>query len=106
MLKKIKRVIIKDPCLRNLRYNLRVILIHMFRDQESVIKALWLGAEGEKQIELLRELEKFRQSFKKSICQCSICSVNNNDMVYFPRQKEWVCVECVDNDLVLREYYY
>jgi len=106
MLKKIKRVIIKNPCLRNLRYNLRVILIHFFHDQEAALEAFWLGAEGEEQIKLLRQLEGFRRILKKSICRCSLCGVTYNDMVYFPRQKEWVCVECVDNDLVLKEYYY
>ena len=106
MLKKITRVEIKDPQLKKTRHNLRVLILHMFRDQESFLEVLWHAAEGEEEIKLLRQLEKFRREFRKSICTCSICSVNNNDMVYFPRQKEWVCVECVDNDLVLKEYYY
>lgn len=106
MLKKIKRIIIRDPKLRQLRYNLRLILINYFYDQEAALQALWLGAKNSEKIKLLRELESFRKDFRASICECSICGKSFNDMVFFPKAKEWVCVECVDNDCLVKEYYY
>jgi hypothetical protein len=95
MLKKQKIISITSPKLRAVRFNLRQILVRAYYDQLTVLKALWLGAEGDEKLSLLRELENFRQKFRDSIVVCKICSQTDGDRVYIPRHRCWYCTDCL-----------
>jgi len=97
MLKKQKIIKIKSPQLRRIRLNLRALLMNVYYDQESVLQAVWLGAEKDEQLPLLRKLEDFRQDYRDSILVCSACSKLDGDRVYFPRHKCWYCTDCLKN---------
>ena len=95
MLKKQTIVKIKSPQLRRIRLNLRTLFTHFYYDQESVLKGIWLGAEKDEQLPLLRKLEDFRQKYSDSILECSACSKLDGDRVYIPRHKCWYCTDCL-----------
>lgn len=100
MLQKQKIISIKHPKLRAVRLNLRQILVKAFYDQKAALKALWLGAEGDEQLSLLRELENFRQKFRDSIVVCKVCSQTEGDRVYIPRHKCWYCTDCLKKGII------
>ena len=97
MLKKQTIIKIKSPRLRDIRLNLRAVLMNVYYDQESALKAVWLGAEKDEQLPLLRKLEDFRQNYRDSILVCSACTKLDGDRVYFPRHKCWYCTDCLKN---------
>jgi len=100
MLKKQKVIKIKDSRLREIRLNLRKVLMNTFYDQEATLQAIWLGAEGDEQLSLLRKLEDFQQHYQDSILVCSVCSKLDGDRVYIPRHKCWYCTDCLKKGVI------
>ncbi len=100
MLKRQKVIKIKNSKLREIRLNLRKILMNYFYDQESMLQALWLGAKGDEEISLLRKLEDFRQNYHDSILVCGICSKLDGDRVFIPSHKCWYCTDCLKKSLI------
>lgn len=101
MLRKQKIIRIKNPRLRAIRLNLRLIFMNLYYDQEAALKAIWLGTDrGDKKISLLRELEDFCESFSNSIIVCGVCSKVEGDRVYVPRHKCWYCTDCMKKNYI------
>jgi len=100
MLRKQKIIRIKDPRLRAVRLGLREVLMNVYYDQKAVLQAIWLGAEGDDQLSLLRKLEEFRQNYRDSILVCSVCSKLDGDRVYIPRHKCWYCTDCLKKGVI------
>lgn len=96
-----KRLItLHNPKLIAFRSNLRTILWNYYYDQKSILKAHWLGAEGEKKREFLKKIEELRESFERSIVICSICSKSDGDRVFYPRLNMWFCKDCLDKGII------
>jgi hypothetical protein len=93
-------IVLHNPKLIAIRFNLRTIIKNYYYDQKSILKAHWLGAEGEKQRALLKEIEELRESFRKSIIVCSICSKSDGDRVFYPRLDMWFCKDCLDKGVI------
>lgn len=100
MLRKQTIIRIKDPRLRAIRLNLRLIFMNFYYDQEAALQAIWLGSDDDNQISLLRELEDFRQSYRNSIIVCGVCSRIEGDRVYIPRHKCWYCTDCMKKNII------
>ena len=100
MLKRQKVIKIKDSRLREIRLNLRKVLMNAYYDQEAVLKAIWLGSKGDEQLSLLRNLEAFQQHYQDSILVCSVCSKLDGDRVYIPRHKCWYCTDCLKKGFI------
>jgi hypothetical protein len=109
-MKKERTIVIKNSFLRNLRNNLRNILI----------EAIWLKIENLKEKE--RKLDdKYDDPFEideywenrakiqdldqtriNSITSCQLCTSSENDMVYIPENEAWYCTECQKKGLIVR----
>jgi len=105
--KKKRNIVIKDPTLKRLRNNLRMILRKwasaqwnkLHEEQDKILL-------DESKFETFRNLERKKQEIRKivedSICECSLCSAPDKDMTYNPVRKEWYCVDCYKD---LQDYY-
>lgn len=111
-MKKHKKIIIKNPKLKNLRNNLRKIILESYQNEILKInnekkeinkKIRERGKISEEDRSKKRELENFKQplanAFNKSICICYICQKIDKDMVYAMRPGEWFCINCYENKL-------
>ena len=74
--------------------------MNVYYDQKAILQAIWLGAEKDEQLPLLRKLEDFRQNYRDSILVCSICSKLDGDRVYYPRHKCWYCTDCLRKGVI------
>ena len=105
-----KKIIIKNPQLRNLRNSLREILVLAYYDEEIRLDALikklnHIGEydDGKKpNDEELRESNQLtknrfelKRAFESSIIFCKECYKSDNDMIFieYPAY-EWICVDC------------
>ncbi|MFX1328809.1 MAG: hypothetical protein ACFE91_11835 [Promethearchaeota archaeon] len=104
-----RTIIIKNPHLRRIRNNLRLLLI-----EACGIKQRKLQKEKEriKQIpeyfenhppELLNRVKELNDQFweierplRASILLCPVCFQTDKDMTYNPMRKTWYCSECYE----------
>ena len=107
-MKKHKKILIKNPKLKNLRNNLRLVLFKVYSNKLSD-----LNKELDKFLDIIIETgdvpdecsnletmkQELRRIFNKSICICYICQKMDKDMVYATRPKEWFCIDCYENKL-------
>jgi len=94
-MKKEKKIVIKNPILRTLRNNLRIIIIRAVQNREFELMDLRHTLDyGEERDNIDKEMEKIRNALNSSICLCYNCSSKENDMVYIPFFEEWYCTDC------------
>jgi hypothetical protein len=111
-MKKHRRIIIKNPNLKNLRNNLRKILgeaqlekySELVNQKREIRRKLRKqddnhSALKEKKRDIESKKQKLRRIFDKSICFCDGCSSMDKDMVYSVKAGEWFCVDCYDENL-------
>jgi len=102
-----KRVIkLKDPKLRNIRKNLRELLLKVFSEKLSEIlekqKEIRRNPDltYDQKVEGQRELESIIQDLtldmRKAPLSCSTCSRIDIDLVYNPVFETWYCEECYE----------
>ena len=116
MMKKDRTIRIKDPKLRIIRNNFRILIkravyiklkelseeirrlkhIRNYRDGKEPTQE-----EKEQSHKLSIERKKLEIDFNRSIIYCQNCKSWDKDMRYFPNWAEWVCVDCYD-DVVKR----
>lgn len=112
-----KRIIaIRDPKLRKIRANLRLLLLkcksvqwNQFHDEYEELRfdknhhPLDLTRDEKKKVGILQQkMRVLDEASEKSICKCRKCLVTDKDMVYSPVYQGWFCVECYNE---LHEYY-
>ena len=109
MLKHEKRVIIQNERLRNLRNNLRQILILAVYDEIGILDNFdslyeaWLDLtpEEEKEVAYLQGTKhELFGLLRKSICKCPLCTSDDKDIVYIPDHETWYCIECQEKGLI------
>ena len=102
------KIIIRNELLKNLRDNLRKVIINALNHQISNIDEKYedlfdVVAETGDIPDELADLEEKKQllnrSFNESICICNICQKMDKDMVYATRPAEWFCIDCYENKL-------
>ncbi|MFX1281159.1 MAG: hypothetical protein ACFFA3_17545 [Promethearchaeota archaeon] len=100
-----RRILIKDPKLRNLRNNLRMIIKQaVLRKQNELLEKSRKTRKGkemtreliEKLRNINREIHKLRRALQVSICECAACARSDTDMIFHPRWKAWYCPDCYD----------
>jgi len=107
-MKREKTIVIRDPKLRKIRHNLRMILIlesgarekeitdqekEILFDKDGKVQSLTIKEE-EEAIKLALEYRKYLFSMRDSICFCQLCHSTDKDMSYVPKFKRWFCVDC------------
>ncbi len=111
-----KTIKIKDPQLRRLRNNLRLVFIRFALDQKSrlreELKNVWWDKNGnsaeynETNVGVsrrpVRKMYEIDKILDKSICLCPVCQKSDQDMIFNPVTKVWFCVDCYELN---REYY-
>jgi hypothetical protein len=109
--KKKRTIVLKDPHLRDVRKNLRHILLkwgskqwnqlfdecdRLDRNKDGKLKRPSEFSDAEK--DLIANLEKKMVEIEKiinhSICKCTLCNASDKDMTYNPVQERWFCVDC------------
>lgn len=89
-MKKKRTISIKDPNLRKIRNNLRLVLIKAVQDEESKLyKRRFTSKSGGREQELNNLLQN-------SISKCRRCVSTDKDMTYNPVDGAWYCVDCYD----------
>ena len=83
-MKRHRTIIIKNPRLQKIHNNLRDLITFEVIQREEDFKKDSKFAE---QLALSRLLDR-------SICRCSGCTRDDQDMAYNPSLGEWFCVEC------------
>ncbi len=112
-----KRIIsIRDPKLKKIRDNLRLLLLKWKRvewnqshDEYEELRfdkndhPIDLTGDERKRVDvLLQRMRILDEASRKSLCKCTKCLVTDKDMVYNPPYQGWFCVECYND---LHEYY-
>jgi len=106
--KKKKTIIIKDPRLRRVRNNFRILLIKWKSKQWNQLNDAYTKIQFDKNHYVRKLSVKERQRVKSlrgqmnrldwivnhSICKCTVCSASDKDMTYNPAQERWFCVDC------------
>lgn len=104
-MKKQKRITIKHPLLRNLRNNLRKIIIQAVINRKKELldkrRLLWKGKEitpeSRKKLRiLLKQIDELRRNLQDSICRCTACARSDTDMSFHTRWEAWYCPDCYD----------
>jgi hypothetical protein len=109
-MKKERTIEISNPYLKNLRENLRKILIRTIRREVKRLKQIERTLEDkyDDPFEIdeywenrgkMQELDFLRRN---SIAYCELCSSSKNDMVYIPENKAWYCTECQKKGVIVR----
>lgn len=111
-MKKKRIITIKNPKLKDIRNNLRLLLIswesvewNQIHDQYEELrfdKNHLTGDKKKKADVLLQKMRVLDEASEKSICKCTKCLATDKDMVYSPVYQAWFCVECYNE---LHEYY-
>lgn len=112
-MKKKKRISIKNPKLRNLRNNLRKVLLLAVEDdiklnidlRKSLLEESKVFVEPSEQYTFIKDdsstlIAKSHELYRlerSSICKCPICSRIDQDMIFIPDENLWFCTECYDN---------
>jgi hypothetical protein len=96
---------IKDPLLRQFRYNLRRLFKEAIQfknnsyqiKKQEILKKSGNNPSDSDTIEiqkLNKEQSKLRMLLKYSICKCGMCSADDVDMVWHAGWGEWWCLKC------------
>ena len=115
-MKKKRIITIKNPELKKIRNNLRLLLLkwrsvqwNQFHDEYEELRfdknhhPLDLTRDKRKKVNILLQKMRFLdEAYNKSICKCRKCFATDRDMVYSPVYQGWFCVECYNE---LHEYY-
>ena len=101
-MKKSKKVEIKNPRLRKIRNNLRMLLREAYSDRLDQIHDLKKNlirknnlTQAEKKLEykLAIQRKSLRSAHNDSILFCPLCKSSEKDMVFQPYRRRWLCVE-------------
>ena len=107
-LKKKRTIIIKDPHLRKIRNNLRVLILKASRSIQHQILANMNTLKNDideffnrpelmqKNKDLEKKRQKIEQQLSDSIILCPSCLKSNKDMTFNPVRKTWYCTECYE----------
>jgi len=106
-MKKKKAIVIKNPLLRNLRNNLRTVILYavyeelkklgneerhlMFENNQLRDQT---PKEKERENYLFDKQAELRRAKNHSICKCPVCSKTDNDMTYNTYTQYWYCLDC------------
>ena len=111
-----KTIIIKNPQLRKIRNNLRLLFIKAASDRKSQLRdefrRVWWDEDGNPKEynngririshDIRGEMEKIDKILDRSICFCPSCRSSDKDMVRNPVTKVWFCIQCYQNN---HEFY-
>jgi len=96
--KKKKTIVVKDPRLQKLRFNLRMIIIKEAQIRKSMLrekwKEYWEMGNLERAQDFAIEKQEISRSINSSICICHVCGSARKDMVYNPKLQTWFCTDC------------
>ncbi len=97
-MKKERAIIIKDPRLQKIRNELRTLLKLW---KEDIVNSLRVkaseyseGGDDQKSRDTRRKISELDLLLKLSICTCLHCGHSDKDMIYIPKMKQWLCIEC------------
>ncbi len=103
-----RRIIIKNPLLRNFRNNLRRLIIHAVYEEihwlnRSLIEydhnyPNLIELEMRKRDLCHRKVIQLERSLSRSICECSACTKSGGDRVYIAEEDMWFCTDCEKKD--------
>lgn len=97
-MKKEKVIIIKSPQLRRARCELRPFLKLWKSSISSTLIDEWSfyieNDLEEKALQIRKKMSDLDLMFRLSICYCGFCGRNNQDMIYIPDLRQWICLEC------------
>lgn len=97
-----KVVEIRDPQLRKIRNNLRLLWISAVNgikgcyldEQRNLLRNRMNSFEMDQYAKLQRNIEILKRIVNRSICRCPVCQKADQDMVFNPIRKVWFCVNC------------
>ena len=109
---------IKDPQLRRIRNNLRLLLIKVALDKKTRLREerrkIWGNRFGDsrepngndKRLSktLLKEMREIDTIIDRSICFCPACQRADQDMIFNPVTKVWFCVQCYNKNKDFYKY--
>jgi len=101
-MKERKRIELKNPRLRKIRNNLRMLLREAYSDRLHKIYEITMkllkdepisSEEKEFYDKFAKEEKKLRIAHNDSILFCPLCKSSEKDMVFQPYRRRWLCVE-------------
>jgi hypothetical protein len=104
-MKNFRTITIKDPRIRQVRNNLRMIIALACWDEIEFLMALRdsptnNSLPSDKAIELNSNILDLQEALRKSICICGTCHSFENDMIYFPSLTAWHCIKCYEKGVI------
>ena len=107
-----KEIKIHNLYLKNLRDNLRGVIVKAVHDKLRLLRRKRRDYEESNKLnfsilnedphygELSKTLQQLELFLKESICICFGCGCKDRDMLYIPSHNAWYCVECYDKNLI------
>jgi len=97
-MKKERAIIIKDPRLQKIRNELRTLLKLWKEDKINFLRAeaskYSERGDDQKSRSIQRKISDLDLLDIRSICTCLHCGCSDKDMIYIPKMKQWLCIEC------------
>ncbi len=97
-MKKERAIIIKDPRLQKIRNELRTLLKLWISDVRKSLmdESSMYSKRGDDQKSryIQRKISDLNLFENLSICTCLHCGHSDKDMIYIPKMKQWLCIEC------------
>ncbi|MGV9197477.1 MAG: hypothetical protein ACOC44_15855 [Promethearchaeia archaeon] len=98
-----RRIVLKDPRLRNLRLFLREVITQAyFAKKDQLWEKIDKFREENKDKEYREVNDEYKQlghAYSDSIIDCEFCQQNTGDRIYVPYRHKWYCLNCYENDL-------
>ena len=91
-----RTIIIERDCLRNIRNNLRKVLLKAVIDKKKKLREESRQYEvGTKEMwKVSSKIDALWSAVDKSIYKCPVCGTESSDMTFNPYDKMWYCPEC------------
>ena len=102
-----RTIIVRNPCLRQIRNNLRTVILkanrsiqHELLDKITELKSIDSYYENhpprliDEVTHLKDKGKKIERVLRASILLCQVCFQTDKDMTYNPVRKAWYCTEC------------
>jgi len=90
-----RKITVKNPRLRKIRYELRSLLRLVWLDRLDEFHKAHRNAESvEEMQEIAQKRQKLDRAFYKHPIGCKLCGDRDVDLIYNPNTSRWYCERC------------
>ena len=90
-----RKITLKDPRLRKIRYELRTLIRLIWLNRRRELSKKELESEDvEEMVKIARKIQKLKRGLIKHPIGCTLCGDRDVDLIYNPNDSSWYCERC------------